>query len=168
MKQAVTFQLPGASWTLELSDSVLAVLGANAQFGRRDPESVGQLFVRDLTQAEVVVELATVLKPTLARRTRVKFDVAAAQSERDRLFEKGWHCIGIWHSHPEPFPSPSDEDHELASDHARAAQGQLSGLTFAIVGTSPLPAGLGVWVHDGQDMHGMVLLDSASVKPPAR
>lgn len=170
MKQAVTFQLPGARWTLKFADSVLAVFAANAQCSRGRPEAVGQLFVRELTGAEVVVELATVLRPTLARRTRVKFDVVAAQSERDKLFEVGLHCIGLWHSHPEPTPSPSDEDHELASDHAQAAQGQLSGLTFVIVGTSTLSAGLGVWVHDGQQMHQMALLSRPEVETqrPAR
>lgn len=165
MNQTATFKLPGARWTLKFSDSVLTVLGANAQCGRSTPEAVGQLFVRDLTQAEVVVELATVLKPTWARRTRVKFDAAAAQAERDRLFKEGFHCIGIWHSHPEPIPSPSSEDHELARNHAQAAQGQLSGLTFVIVGTSALPAGLGVWVHDDQKMHQMVVSARQACEP---
>lgn len=68
------------------------------------------------------------------------------------MFEKGFHCIGLWHTHPEPEPQPSSEDRALAREHALAAKPQLSGLVFAIVGTLPMPSGLRVWVDDGGEL----------------
>lgn len=73
-------------------------------------------------------------------------------AEREVLFWRGLHCIGLWHTHPEASPTPSPEDRMLALDHALAAAPQLRGLVFAIVGTVPMPAALRVWVHDGQGL----------------
>ena len=67
-----------------------------------------------------------------------------------KKFENGLHCVGLWHSHPEPLPTPSDEDKALAREHALAASGQLVGLIFAITGTRPMPDSLRVWIDDGE------------------
>ena len=109
---------------------------------------MGQLFTRDLASERVLVEAATVLKPTLATRAKVRFDTAAAMDERQAMFDRGLHCIGLWHTHPEPVPEPSSEDTALARDYARAAMPQASGVVFIIVGTLPKPAGVRVWVAD--------------------
>ncbi|ACC74055.1 conserved hypothetical protein [Paraburkholderia phymatum STM815] len=115
--------------------------------------SVGQLFARDLTANTVEVEMATVLAPTRAAWARVTFNTERAMSEREALFKKGLHCVGIWHIHPESSPSPSTEDRLLAREHALAARPQLAGIVFVIVGTAQPPAGLRVWVDDGVDLH---------------
>lgn len=147
------FRLPDATWTLEFSAEVQRTLGASAQLQRGSKESVGQLFTRDLASERVLVEVATVLKPTLAMRAKVRFDTAAAMTERQAMFERGFHCIGLWHTHPEPTPEPSPEDRALARDYARAAMPQVSGVVFVIVGTLPIPAGVRVWVADDTCLH---------------
>ncbi|MCP5285460.1 MAG: Mov34/MPN/PAD-1 family protein [Burkholderiaceae bacterium] len=149
---SASFRLPDATWTLEFSAEVLRTLGERAQNHRWSKESVGQLYTRDLTSARVLVDTATVLKPTLATRARVRFDTAAAELERRTMFDRGLHCVGLWHTHPESSPAPSSEDRALARDHARAAASQVSGVVFAIVGTIPLPAGLKVWVDNGREL----------------
>lgn len=111
---------------------------------------MGQLFSRDLTSECVVIEEATVLTPTWAAWARIQFDPRRAAAERVKKFESGLHCIGLWHTHPEALPNPSSEDRLLVRDHALTAKGQLTGLVFAIVGTLPMPAGLRVWVDDGE------------------
>src|SRR5690606_21710341 len=68
-------------------------------------------------------------------------------------FSKGLHCIGLWHSHPEPVPLTSQEDLELAADYANAARKQLSGIIFTIIGTAPFPSGPAIWVHNGASLH---------------
>lgn len=149
---STVYRLPQANWELEFGPSALETFRKHAQAGSRSKESVGQLYSTDLTRDRVVVDVATVLKPTWAAWAKVRFDTEQAIAEREALFERGLHCIGLWHTHPEPNPTPSPEDRALARDHALAAAPQLSGLVFAIVGTLPMPAGLRAWVHDGQEL----------------
>jgi len=143
------YQIQSANWQLEFSIDCQETLKSHIQRRRLSKESVGQLFTRDLTQDVVQVELATIISPTWASFARVKFDPKRAAKEREELFKQGLHCIGLWHTHPEPIPEPSDDDLTLASDYALAAKATLTGMLFVIVGQSPFPAGLAVWVHDG-------------------
>ena len=161
----LSYRLPQADWSLQFSDTALQVLDSHAQRRRGSKESVGQLFARDLTSACVVVEVATVLPPTWAAWARVRFDTRRAMTEREAIFEKGLHCIGLWHAHPEPAPEPSSEDRALAREHALAAKPQLSGLVFVIVGTLPVPSGLRVWVDDGQELRLADLVDDVVSEP---
>lgn len=146
------FALEGASWSLQFATPALQVLSRHVQRRATSKESVGQLYARDLTGRCVEINHATVLKPKWAFRGRVKFDTAQAIDERETLFEQGLHCVGLWHTHPEPRPEPSAEDRALAREHALAARPQLAGLVFAIIGTARFPRGLRVWVDDGQHL----------------
>lgn len=127
----------------------LAVLKSHAQRGRFKCEAVGQLYARDLTTDVVVVEVVTNLPAQWAAFSGVGFDMQAAEAERERLFEQGLHCLGFWHTHPEPIPRPSGTDLQMAADHANASKSLFTGLMFLIVGKAPFPEGLGVWLHDG-------------------
>lgn len=142
-------RIEGAAWTLTFTAEVLRVLGGQIQTGWTSKESVGQLYSRDLTQSDIVVGLATVLLKTRAHYSSVQFSPEMAANERADLFKLGWHCVGLWHSHPEPYPEPSTTDGMLAMNHAQAAASHLYGLVFAILGNRPLPEGLGIWLHDG-------------------
>ena len=153
MYESMKFQLVDAHWTLEFAPDATAVMCANAQTQKMSCEAVGQLYTRDLTCPSVVIEHATVLKPRSASRGRVQFDPRSAYEERTDLFKHGLHCVGIWHTHPEPHPSPSGEDRCLARDYAAAAKSTLSGIVFVIVGTLPLPNAFRVWVDDGHELH---------------
>jgi proteasome lid subunit RPN8/RPN11 len=144
------YQIQDANWQLEFSIDCQETLKSHIQRRRLSKESVGQLFTRDLTKGVVRVELVTVISPSWATFSRVKFDPKRAATEREELFKQGLHCIGLWHTHPEPTPEPSNEDLSLASDYALAAKATMTGLVFVIVGQSPFPAGLAVWVHDGE------------------
>lgn len=157
MSKPAVFQLPGAAWRLRLEAEVLRELGRHAQRGLLSRESVGQLYAQDLTGKTVVVAKATRLKPSWAGWSRVRFDVQQAMREREQLFRDGWHCLGFWHTHPELDPMPSSEDRALAAEHARAALTLTNGMVFVIVGTRPLPSGLGVWCHTGSDLMTMTV-----------
>lgn len=149
---ASVYQLPDAQWSLRFSEDALRVLHRHVQRRRWSKESVGQLYSRDLTSNEIVVDRATVLTPMSAGWARVQFHTRSAIDERQALFLQGLHCVGWWHTHPEPRPSPSGKDRKLARDHALAARVQLAGLVFAILGTDPMPSGLRVWVDDGSEL----------------
>jgi len=161
MSERIRFQLEGASWTMEFAPEAVSVMCTNAQTKVTSSEAVGQLYARDLTGSSVIVEHATVLKPRRASHGRVQFDPKAAYAERTELFKRGLHCVGIWHTHPEPHPSPSKEDRGLARDYAVAARPTLSGIVFVIVGTLPPPNAFKVWVDNGQE-----LLDTAAQTTP--
>ncbi|WP_089166287.1 Mov34/MPN/PAD-1 family protein [Caballeronia sordidicola] len=159
----LNYRLPGAAWSLEFSETAIGTLLGHVQRSRSSKESVGQLFTRDLTANPVVAEIATVLTPTRAAWARVTFSTDRARSERESLFRGGLHCVGFWHTHPEPWPTPSAEDRRLAREHALAAQPQLAGIVFVIVGTAPPPTGVRVWVDDGIDLHEALSEDSCTV-----
>lgn len=148
MKEAL-FQLPGATWSIHITEEVMEFLGSHAQLDSRAPESVGQLYSRDLTATEIIIERATKLPAKVASRIKVQFDTKVAYAERKALFESGLHCIGLWHTHPEPTPSPSGDDKYLARDYALSAKKDVAGVVFAIVGTRSLPNGLKIWFDDG-------------------
>ncbi len=142
-------RVAGATWVLTFTGEVLQLIGAHTQRTRFSKESVGQLYCRDLTTTNIVVGHATALPRTRAFFSGVHFNPVVAMEERASLFQSGWHCIGLWHSHPESNPRPSATDTALAEDHAKAAATHLNGLVFAILGTQSLPGGLSVWLHDG-------------------
>lgn len=150
----LSFAIPGAHWQLVFTDEVLDTLSAHVQRGGHTNESVGQLYATSLLPREIVLQTATVLRPKAARRTKVVLDKVAVDAERRKMFEAGRHCVGLWHTHPEPHPHPSSDDRALAEEAAQAAgKAELAGFVFVIVGTAPFPSGLFVGVHDGKQMH---------------
>lgn len=149
---SMRYRIPGASWVLEVSDEALAVMRKRSQRKLFSRESVGQLFAPDVVAPIVRIGVATILKPVHAWRTQVQLDPKKAYEERETLFAQELHFVGLWHTHPEPVPEPSSKDKALALDHARAAQQHISGLIFIIAGTQPFPAGLGVWIHNGEQL----------------
>lgn len=151
---AITYQIPGARWRMKFAPSALETLKRNVQHGASSKEAVGQLYSRDLTIPEIEICVATRLTPLSATFAKVKFDPHVALRERRSFLSDGLHCVGLWHTHPEPIPIPSSDDRSLAKEHAQAAKPNLSGLVFAIVGTAQFPRGLQVWVHDGEALLG--------------
>jgi len=127
-------------------------MSANAQMKLGLCEAVGQLYTRDLSATCVLVEHASLLVPRRASRRRVQFDPTEAYAERAALFKYGMHCIGIWHTHPERYPSPSGEDRLLARDYALTARHALAGIVFVIVGTLPPPNAFSVWFNNGNEL----------------
>lgn len=148
MTQVHNFRLRAGAGCLTFGPEVLRLFESSMQKGWGRNESVGQLYARNLTADDVRVEVATLLPPVSASRSGVRFNPCHAFDERAKLFKKGLHCVGLWHTHPEPIPVPSMEDELLAADYACAAAQELLGIVFVIVGTKPFPHGLGVWIHD--------------------
>lgn len=145
----VTFSLPNAAWAMRFEDSTVSMLQSRSQRGYRSKESVGQLFTPDLTAPTIVIAAATALKARRASWSSVTFDPDEAMHQREELLLRGLHCIGLWHTHPEPMPEPSRVDERLAADHAQAAVSTLNGLAFVIVGNQAFPTGWYVGFHDG-------------------
>lgn len=144
------YALGGAHWCVSVESEVLDLFERYRQRHWWSSERVGQLFSTDLTGSNIQVSHATVLEPKRASFARVSMDLVSASREREALLAEGLHCVGLWHTHPEPCPRPSGLDERLAADHARAALSLLNGLLFVIVGNRAGPDDLFVAVHDGQ------------------
>lgn len=154
----LVYRIPGARWSLELPSAIVSTLSQSAQRNWFSKESVGQLYSKDLTADVVRVDEVTRLASRFASRTGVWLDLSKVVLERQSFFKKGLHCLGFWHSHPERIPTPSNEDVAMAADQAKAAICDFAGMLFVIVGTAPPPEGIGVWIHDGEQMWGAVHL----------
>jgi proteasome lid subunit RPN8/RPN11 len=101
--------------------------------------------------------VATVLKPAWAAWTGVQFRRQEAVEQRAALLGQGLHCVGFWHTHPEPECRPSPTDAQLAADHADAAKATLNGLVFVIASNRPAFQGWYVAIHDGTKFHQTML-----------
>ncbi|MEN9476554.1 Mov34/MPN/PAD-1 family protein [Malikia spinosa] len=145
----LVYRIPGASWTMELPAERLRTLQSHAQHRGWSKETAGQLYSAAPGSDVVRVDAVTKLPARVATRTGLRLDIPAIAKEREAFFEQGLHCLGFWHTHPEPVPSPSSDDINLAADHAKAGRVAFAGLVFVIVGTASAPDGIGVWVHDG-------------------
>lgn len=148
-EETLVYRIPGAAWRLDLPLTTVENLGNYVQRHIWSKESVGQLYSANLQSDVIRVDAITKLQSTWSSHTRVRFDITAVNKERADHFQIGFHCLGFWHTHPEPVPIPSTEDIAMAADHALASREGFSGIILIIVGTAPLPNGLGVWVHDG-------------------
>jgi len=148
MHNLLRYKFPNANWAIIIPPEIQDQLAAHAQHYAHAPEAAGQLFARSLITQTVIIEKVTLLQPIRSTRNRFRFNLAEAFEERAALFNAGMNFIGLWHTHPESFPSPSSEDLIFARDHATAASKQLAGILFLIVGTAPFPHGLLVGAHD--------------------
>ncbi len=148
MATELNYRLEGASWSLVLEASVARFLMGQAQRGFASRERIGQLYSRDLSGPRVVVDAATRLDPRQSSYARVTFDAQRMAAERLMQFERGLHFVGLWHTHPEPDPIPSELDRRLSEDHARAASDTLAGIVFMIVGNLRSSRSLRVWVQE--------------------
>lgn len=146
---SLVYSLPEASWSLRLPPATLEFLRSRVQTRWFSKESVGQLYSKNLVGSAILVDAVTKLPTKSAWYTGVRLDMAAVNKEREQMFSEGLHCLGFWHTHPEPVPHLSQVDRDMAAAQAMAGQAEFTGLVFVIVGTASFPQGLGVWVHDG-------------------
>lgn len=158
---AAVYRLPGAEWSLQLSASSAKALQARRQKYRWSSEAVGQLYSSDLTTPEIVINEVSSLT-SRGSAVRATFDLQTAKNDRAKAFARGLHCVGIWHTHPEPHPRPSSIDLELACDYAAASAPVLSGLIFIIVGITERFDHWFVGVHDGTSLRRAVPMHRTS------
>lgn len=135
-----TFSAGPDQFLISISADVELVFEQFKQTGWLSTEAGGQLYSDDPTQPLVRIRCASPpRKSDIRRRNAFVMNAKAAQSERAALFEKGLHCVGLWHTHPEPLPRPSDKDVAVMREMVEYAL-ELNSFLHIIVGTS------GLWV----------------------
>lgn len=130
-------------------------------------EAGGEIYAIDPDAHGLVVTAAT--GPNKGdRRTRSSYnpDVNAAMRERERLFALGQHAVGLWHSHPEPFPMPSSPDKRTTEEYLRAFQGDRDRYLMVILGDRGNPVKMTVCVTSQNTRTPWISLLENSTHPP--
>lgn len=127
---------------IEFSNQVLRTFTRHQQNRPWSREAGGQLFFRK-EYSKVLVTLATEPKRSDIRG-RFSFWPNRHEEQRDieRLFRRGFHYIGDWHTHPEDLPAPSNEDIEKMEGIFAKSDHRLAGMLLVVVGRQLLPDGL--------------------------
>lgn len=142
-----TYLFPDKSTKVVLHADVLNHIYAFAQTGWLHKEAGGQIFSSSPHLKEIVVTCAT--GPHLAdKRSRHNFvpDAGAATADRIALFAQDLHAVGLWHTHPEPHPSPSKPDHAATLQYLKSFEGEMHGFLLLILGNQGRPLNLSVWL----------------------
>lgn len=142
-----SFRLPGNRGIILFCSEVLVHMYSYAQTNFWKFEAGGQLF-SDAPESDVVrISLATGPYPS-DKRSRHGFqpDIRIANIDRVKYFSRGFHAVGLWHTHPERKPSPSGLDRKTACEYLRAFDGEMDGFLLVIVGNSGDPLNICVWL----------------------
>ena len=146
----MSFTSPQLDWDLFIEPAVVRHLTENRQKKPNAPEVGGQLF-GSFEKFCVRVSLAS--GPREAdKKSRFSFFPSRRKENteiKDR-FRDGLHYVGDWHTHPEPYPTPSRIDLRSMEDCFQNSRHSLSHFVMIIVGQANLPAGLWVSLHDSK------------------
>lgn len=141
------FQLPENRGVVVFSAAVLRHMYRYAQTSFWKREAGGQLFSAAPENSVVQISMAT--GPYWQdRRTRYGFypDARKATEDRFQQFARGLHAVGLWHTHPEVWPTPSDCDRITTQEYLEAFKGDMDGFLLVIIGNQGSPLNLTVWM----------------------
>ncbi len=145
---SMIFLVDGADQKVILCESVLKHVSKYRQIGVQAPESGGQLFA-EVTSEKVVIRVATgPYKEDRVSRFRLTLNRWRQSSDIRKLFRKGLHFVGEWHTHPETHPSPSSLDLENMRECFNNSKHQLDSFIMLIVGTDNSNQGLWLSQHN--------------------
>ena len=142
------YRLPGAEWALELDFKAINYIKSFRQSSYFSKEAGGQLYSPSISTK--IVEIRKATGPYIGdRRSRFSYCMGGpvADSDRELNFEAGLHFCGLWHTHPEPTPTPSLTDISTAYSNLVMAK-EWNALFVLILGTAELPNGLFVGAID--------------------
>lgn len=109
-------------------------------------EAGGEIYTADPDSHGFIITAATGPNPRDSRgRHSFNPDTVTATHDRERQFAQGRHAIGLWHTHPETWPSPSEKDRQTTDDYLKAFQNQRDRYLTVILGNQGDTPNMTVW-----------------------
>jgi len=155
-----TFLLPHNRGHIIFGDKVLKHMYQHAQRRVCHREAGGQLFSPGPHESLVVVSVASG-PHSRDIRSRHNFvpDLPSANRDRQIQFNLGKHAIGLWHTHPESYPSPSSQDYNTTREYLDAFNGMMDGFLLVILGNCGNPLNMVVWMATKNQIGSWVRLE---------
>ena len=141
------FVLPDGAGIVQFTGKALEHMYKYAQVKRNDKEAGGQIFSESPDGSLVLISVVT--GPyDVDSRSRSHFNPCLNKINQDRasFFKKGLYAVGLWHTHPESNPRPSNKDKITTLKYLNAFEGEMRGFIQAIVGNTFAPDSLCVWL----------------------
>jgi integrative and conjugative element protein (TIGR02256 family) len=109
-------------------------------------EAGGENYTIDPDAHGIIITAATGPNPD-DRRRRHSFnpDIDAVARDRDRQFALGRHSMGLWHTHPEACPAPSELDRRTTEQYLESFRGDRDRYLMVILGNHGDPPNMVVW-----------------------
>ncbi|WP_170291467.1 Mov34/MPN/PAD-1 family protein [Dechloromonas hortensis] len=156
------FILPDSRGEILLEATVLEHIYRYAQCGPWQREAGGQLFSPTPEQATVRISLGTgPYKEDRSTRCGFVPNLRTATQDRHTQFALGRHAVGLWHTHPEACPMPSEQDRETAQAYLKAFDGAMEGFILLILGNRGNPLNMTLWMASIRLGHSWVQLTEA-------
>lgn len=140
------FFYPDATRYVLFTEQVLAHMYAYAQRKPWQKEAGGEIFSVTPDATGLVIISAKGPNPR-DRRSRYAWnpDTKASDLDRQSEFAQDRHPVGLWHTHPERTPTPSDQDRETTNEYLTSFQDDRSRYLMVIIGNGGNPPAMGVW-----------------------
>ncbi|TVT73195.1 MAG: hypothetical protein FHP92_14720 [Denitromonas halophila] len=114
-------------------------------------EAGGEIFSATPNASGLVISAAAGPHPRDHRRRRGWIpDIAEADGARHAAFALGKHAVGLWHTHPEPWPCPSGQDRKTTHEYLETFQDQRSRYLLVIIGNRGSPVSMAVWAASAE------------------
>lgn len=141
-----TYFSPDMSRYVLFTESVLRHMYAHAQRTWRQTEAGGEIFSPSPYSPRLLVDTVTGPHPN-DRRSRRSYnpDVQAATRARETQYENNRHAVGLWHTHPEHYPSPSGLDQRSTEDYLNSFGQDRAQYLSVIIGNRGASPEMTVW-----------------------
>jgi integrative and conjugative element protein (TIGR02256 family) len=141
------FLLPDNRGRVLFIDTVQQHMYKHAQTRLWHCEAGGQLFSPAPQDASVIVSVGTGPHPRDIRsRHHFMPDLSSATYDRQNQYNLGYHAVGLWHTHPEVNPVPSNQDYNTTREYLEAFHGMMDGFLLVILGNCGNPLNMAVWL----------------------
>lgn len=146
------FFYPDAARYVLFTEPALIHMYAHTQRHPWQKEAGGEIFSMYPGSAGLIIHSATGPNSNdRRRRNSWNPDIKAADLNRQTEFAQGKHAVGLWHTHPEPFPSPSTQDRKTTQEYLATFNSDRSRYLMVIVGNRNSPPAIGVWVATAEN-----------------
>ncbi len=142
-----TFLLPDNRGRVRFVDTVLQHIYHHAQTRFWHREAGGQLFSPAPQESLVIVSVGTgPHRRDIRSRHQFIPNLPSATYDRMIQFDLGCHAVGLWHTHPEANPTPSNHDYNTTREYLDAFHGLMDGFLLVILGNRGNPLNMAVWM----------------------